>query len=507
MATATNPFRSEELENTLSSAINTVRQVPGQVADAAGRVYEDAQTRLSSIAGSTGPTRNRPEAPGFVERFRNSSINQPLLTGDQIGGFLRGISAPNAPNRLASFFEGGGFSNNSPRPQQNGVTPTASQPAQGDGGEGGFISRARDFLFEPQEQPAAARSATGTPLTNYITGESGRTSFIDPATGQSATQRGTLSFVPMAEANAEFARANAIRQQTIDALPRPRERVVYLGGQGGPREQAIGLQEQARDLYEQALQSNDVSTRAALIGQSRLAQQQAGQLFGADDTDVAYNRALDTAGLNAAARADFLASEAESNRALARSRANPQTLSASEFGDLLNLGVFDELDEDSLTGILQGVLGFAEGGLVPSAMGTLGSASVGAPPLASLQEYQRYADGARSMGLNAVPFNDFLTMRNGASAVAGASDTVKMADGGMVPDASGKLVMDTDPNAPTDSIPAVIDGQQPAALDSGEFVFPKDVVMHFGTDKLNKMIQQAREQNGGQPSAIQSATA
>ena len=53
--------------------------------------------------------------------------------------------------------------------------------------------------------------------------------------------------------------------------------------------------------------------------------------------------------------------------------------------------------------------------------------------------------------------------------------------------------MDTDPNAPTDSIPAMVDEAMPAKLDSGEFVIPKDVVQFFGTDKLNKLIAQARQ--------------
>jgi hypothetical protein len=69
---------------------------------------------------------------------------------------------------------------------------------------------------------------------------------------------------------------------------------------------------------------------------------------------------------------------------------------------------------------------------------------------------------------------------------------IAMARGGGV-DASGKMVMDTNPNAPTDSIPAMIDGKQPAALDSGEFVIPKHVVMYHGIDKLNKLIAQAEK--------------
>ena len=77
---------------------------------------------------------------------------------------------------------------------------------------------------------------------------------------------------------------------------------------------------------------------------------------------------------------------------------------------------------------------------------------------------------------------------------------VGMAGGGAVP-AAGKMVIDTDPNARTDSIPAMIDGEQPAALNSGEFVFPTDVTNYYGTKMLGGMIEKARQgANGSKPS-------
>lgn len=68
-------------------------------------------------------------------------------------------------------------------------------------------------------------------------------------------------------------------------------------------------------------------------------------------------------------------------------------------------------------------------------------------------------------------------------------------------DASGATVVDPmlGDQAPTDSIPAVVDGQAPVNLDSGEFVIPKDVVMYFGTEKLQKMIDKARQGAGQAP--------
>lgn len=149
---------------------------------------------------------------------------------------------------------------------------------------------------------------------------------------------------------------------------------------------------------------------------------------------------------------------------------------------------------------------FAEGGLV-SAYGQTPQAPQVLP---EINEYRDYAVGAQRLGLPAIPFQQFLTLRQGAQHVAGAQGVqpygaMGFAEGGEIPDmgamqmighdphaAGGKMVVDADPNAPTDSIPAMIDGQHPAKLDSGEFVIPTDVVKFFGTDKLNKMIAQAR---------------
>ncbi len=48
-------------------------------------------------------------------------------------------------------------------------------------------------------------------------------------------------------------------------------------------------------------------------------------------------------------------------------------------------------------------------------------------------------------------------------------------------------------NGKSDSLPAVIDGEHPAALSTGEFVMPIEAVRHFGLDKLNKMVAAARK--------------
>jgi hypothetical protein len=217
-------------------------------------------------------------------------------------------------------------------------------------------------------------------------------------------------------------------------------------------------------------------------------------------------------------------------------------------------------------------IGYAQGGMV-------GGAGYGQTPdaqavLPEINEYREYVMGTKSLGVPAVPFEQFLTMRTGAKQAASAQQQpqpVSFADGGLVHprrayveslprqaapdwrpaapqerysapeafperpagssadraplgggmvnnarsalmqlrnrpmafanggeipdprDVSGRMVVDADPNAPTDSIPAMVDETMPAKLDSGEFVIPTDVVQFFGTDKLNKMIAQARQ--------------
>lgn len=202
---------------------------------------------------------------------------------------------------------------------------------------------------------------------------------------------------------------------------------------------------------------------------------------------------------------------------LARRLAKPPTPEDGELADLL--GTYQKFAQRLARGAqvpISPVRGFAEGGLV----GALPQQSLGA-----MQNYQQYVAAARQMGLSPVPFEQFATMAANTQPAAtqpgmpqmqpnaqASAKVFGMAEGGVVPEGGalaqvmgpqvdGAIVMDPDPNAPTDSIPAMIDGQQPAALDSGEFVLPKDVVMYYGTEKLQKLIEKAR--GGGKPAGGQ----
>ena len=153
---------------------------------------------------------------------------------------------------------------------------------------------------------------------------------------------------------------------------------------------------------------------------------------------------------------------------------------------------------------------YAGGGYIDPTMqqtqgtGAVGSAGAQGGNMQAMQRYTQYADKAREMNLPVMGYNEFAKMSTPEPerfAMGGmVEESVLGYAGGGTVDVSGEQVIDPDPNAPTDSIPAVIDGHRPAALDSGEFVIPKDVVMYYGTDKLTKMIDKARQpegQNGG----------
>lgn len=214
-------------------------------------------------------------------------------------------------------------------------------------------------------------------------------------------------------------------------------------------------------------------------------------------------------------------------------------LEGDPLGDLMNdyfTGVMPTTENMAMGGLVPefSAISFAQGGMVPEQYGAqmgpgmdMGSAmGMGAPGMGGIDlmqvEYDQYSQGAQQLGVPAIPFEEFVGLKQQSVARApqapgaqqpmtGAMQSaIGMAAGGTVPgmddqDASGKMLMDPDPNAPQDSIPAVIDGTRPAKLDSGEFVIPKHAVMWHGIDKLQKLIAQAEEK--GQANGTESGTA
>jgi hypothetical protein len=195
---------------------------------------------------------------------------------------------------------------------------------------------------------------------------------------------------------------------------------------------------------------------------------------------------------------------------------NQDTTQSRENRDRQFWGMEDNLRRQNLSDSLRpvyGRTGFADGGYVDmpddvmlgldggmggmegapgGAMAMLGGApgmdfggDFGVDPMQD--EYQQYAQQAQQLGLPVIPFEEYAAMMQQSGGMGGG-------DMGGDPAVGGKMVVDPDPNAPTDSIPAMIDGEQPAQLDSGEFVFPRHAVLFHGIDKLKKLIAQSEAQ-------------
>lgn len=101
---------------------------------------------------------------------------------------------------------------------------------------------------------------------------------------------------------------------------------------------------------------------------------------------------------------------------------------------------------------------YAQGGLVTPER----------PSTQDVHRYYNYMMMARKMGANPIPLQDFLTYAR----------TAQMAQ-----------------QSQRDDVPALIDGTQPAALQTGEYVLPKDVVLYHGLKSIQKLVEQARKGN------------
>ena len=401
-------------------------------------------------------------------------------------------------------------------------------------------------VSQPQREgkPAPERPVTPASAINGITVESGPkrgSEYNIPANDPNGVAMANrVNTFDNRSALNEFAAANAQRQQAIDSRSGgvPGGRIAYIGGAApGSMEDR---QAQANELLsrldgrQSVAEEQGIRAQAdALLGQADTA---AGleqvRMSEAGDTDralleaessLAYNDALtQSATARAAGGAQAGGIDPSGFKALVDSGAlkrDPETLQI-DLTDPNTSAVYQELLRGIAPGGFEQPVGLADGGVVPQpqsamAMPALGRGGPAMPASQDIMAYQQMTNGMRQMGLAPVDFESFMSMRQQSAPGAGAppappqmagqpASAMGFADGGMVPDVSGKMVVDSNPQSAVDSIPAVIDGETPAALDSGEFVLPRDVVMFFGTDKLNKMIASARSKdtNGPESSAV-----
>ena len=149
----------------------------------------------------------------------------------------------------------------------------------------------------------------------------------------------------------------------------------------------------------------------------------------------------------------------------------------------------------------QDVEGYADGGTVQA---------IGAPTTntqqihPALAQYGQYLNSAAQSGVAPVPFSQYINLLQSTRATMQTSPPAGFADGGDVSemdnpglgyadggDVSALRRPISGPGTGTsDSIPAVINGQHPAALSAGEFVIPAAVVKAKGTEFFEKLIAQ-----------------
>lgn len=497
--------------------------------------YDDRLARYNARQGAPATVSG---TGAFNTRFDPPQAPAPTSAPSAVGtsaGRLPGPVNPTFVNPAIEAYEGLGLT---PPDLLTGLEGTGRPPLASAGTQAEFIGG-----YPYSTQPSAV---------NYIRGEDGRVLAINPNDPNGSQLASSVNTFDLQAANRAGAEANAIRQSAIDSLAGPGggPRIVTLGPEETPASLAL---QRVQDLYDQAEFERDPRQRSALLRQAQGAERDLSALRGSADTQYrvdqeaenVLNRQANTRGIAELRAATDLETSALRNEGIGAyrraaaaadlARANPaptfdgqSILDAEAAAQQAGIITFDPATgqitpqyRQYLTNFLEAGLGLneqllrdqtpreavglAEGGMVPAPVpsavgGELGPVTPPLMPPSIMQNYAQYSAGATQMGLPPVSFEEFAKL--GSATQAGqANQPMTFADGGMVPDASGKMVTDLDPNAPTDSIPAVIDEQQPARLDSGEFVLPRDVVLFFGTDKLQKMIATARDngdQNGGQ---------
>lgn len=128
------------------------------------------------------------------------------------------------------------------------------------------------------------------------------------------------------------------------------------------------------------------------------------------------------------------------------------------------------------------VRGYADGGAIGRAQ------TQQLNPLVS--QYGQYLQAAAQTGVAPVPFTQYINLL-GSTRGAMSQTPTQFADGGDVSDLNRPL--EGPGTGRSDSIPAIIDGEQPAALSRGEFVIPEHVVRKKGTEFFEKLIAQYSE--------------
>lgn len=125
------------------------------------------------------------------------------------------------------------------------------------------------------------------------------------------------------------------------------------------------------------------------------------------------------------------------------------------------------------------VEGYADGGAVGN------PSTGGVDPM--VMQYGQYLGEASKVGIAPVPFAQYINLMQSARSMPKA----RFADGGDV--SALQRPLEGPGTGRSDSIPAVIDGGQPAALSRGEFVLDEETTKYYGTKFLKDLQRKAKE--------------
>ena len=432
--------------------------------------------------------------------YQPMQIHAPLNLG---GAMNRG--ALNAQAIAGIHNEGGpaGSSTNSDAPSRL-VTPLASSTANAAdwSGSAGVMPRTTPApAIQPTAPaPQAALPQYGASGTGWLQRTSGGTSGFQDSKGvdpQPVATKGAgaiQQFSPPPAAVAPKGASPTKSDPLWDSITKS------LGG-GNLSSSQLQL---ASQMYAQRAAGSEAGARNDLYGaQARSANISADQVKQYQDEDKAFNEHVAELGKmpDLKARQAAIANAYEmyskhagtrglnaSTEALRSRAAAAETMAdkALDVQSMANPGMKDG-----------GAIGYADGGQIapPAAPGAIPAGPGQASPMTphpALAQYAQYLTAAQQAKVPPVPFSQYVNLLAGTHAslqqnpaqTAGGNG---FADGGDV-SALGRP-LEGPGTGTSDSIPATIDGMQPAALSKGEFVIPAHVVQRLGTKFFDELLE------------------
>ena len=460
--------------------------IHGRVAPQQGTVQQRAGNRQRSArtattleqAASAGPGKAQPTNVPGITRVDRSAV--PLFT--------------NRPEEALSFSQARGIPN-----LRGGSLPQGTADIL-------MPAAVRAQLAEIQQRGAAGGNSGGSRGRAIFIGDSSRQAASDRSERIAVNQ--ALSEMRRGASQGNFARVAAGRRalELIEARQR---------NQSDERQAAIGADAEVRSRLGTAQLAGQADIQSALAkAQADIAKEQSPRNVARAELDRirALQGRTDIEQSLDAPRLEALLTLANNQQLMSQLPKESRDMIAAELSSFLR----PETNELAGGGLVSGLpmREFADGGLVsgaltpgfanggPVSIDPMANPMGGAAPMQSLdpiiREYGQYVATATQNKLRPVPLGKFIDLlKKGREILQGApaanAGTVGLAAGGQVPaiPVAGAQVLDETGSMDFtggDTIPAVIDGRQPAALTSGEMVIPAEVVAIKGTEFFQNII-------------------